>query len=93
MEIGLESKLIKVQRREYFRLSCSIPATIRCMTVMNEGKDDFKDSDFSKEEIKCTIIDISGGGIKAYSKQKFEKVQLYCLILHLSLIMVTRKRA
>ncbi len=93
MEIGLESKLIKVQRREYFRLSCSIPATIRCMTVMNEGKDDFKDSDFSKEEIECTIIDISGGGIKAYSKQMFEKVQLYCLILHLSLIMVTRKRA
>ena len=79
VEIGLESKLIKVQRREYFRLSCSIPATIRCMTVMNEGKDDFKDSDFSKEEIECTIIDISGGGIKAYSKQMFEKSSVVLL--------------
>lgn len=79
VEIGLESKLIKVQRREYFRLSCSIPATIRCMTVMNEGKDDFKDSDFSKEEIECTIIDISGGGIRAYSKQMFEKSSVVLL--------------
>ena len=49
------------------------------MTVMNEGKDDFKDSDFSKEEIECTIIDISGGGIKAYSKQMFEKSSVVLL--------------
>ena len=73
VEIGLESKPVKVQRREYFRLTCSIPATIRCVTVIDESKDSFKDSDFSKEEIKCTIVDISGGGIKAYSKQMLEK--------------------
>lgn len=70
--VSLDSALIRVQRREYFRLSCIMPATIRCVTEIT-ANGDIVYSDNTDEEKKCTIVDISGGGIRAFSKEKYEK--------------------
>ncbi len=73
VKISLDSALIRIQRREYFRLSCIMPATIRTASDIKEGLDEIQDLILNEDYYKCTIVDISGGGIRALSKRQFEK--------------------
>lgn len=61
LEVKLTSNLNKVQRREFFRLDCSLDATMRIMSD-EEYDTGIYDEDVSWE--KARIVDISGGGVK-----------------------------
>lgn len=76
VKINLDSALIRIQRREYFRLSCIMPATIRTAEDIKEGLDEIQDLILNEDYYKCTIVDISGGGIRALSKRQFEKNEI-----------------
>lgn len=73
VEIKLDSALIRIQRREYYRLSCIMPATLRTVNDIKEGLDEVQDLILNEDNYKCTIVDISGGGIRTFSKRQFEK--------------------
>lgn len=61
LDVKLTSNLNKVQRREFFRLDCSLDATMRIMSD-EEYDTGIYDEDVSWE--KARIVDISGGGVK-----------------------------
>lgn len=81
--IQLDSELLKFQRREYFRLSCVVPVSVKRVTVMNAkageeaaviAKPAGKATDRAAEDVdNCMIVDISGGGIRLQSKKKYHK--------------------
>ena len=72
-EIKLDSALVRIQRREYYRLSCIMPASLRTVTDLKEGLDEIQDLILNEDNYKCTIVDISGGGIRLQSKKKYQK--------------------
>ena len=74
--IKLDSALVRIQRREYYRLSCIMPASLRTVTDIKEGLDEIQDFILNEDNYKCTIVDISGGGIRAFSKRQLEKNEL-----------------
>lgn len=73
VEVELDSALIRVQRREYFRLSCIMPATLSIVTGISKGQTVVKDNSNQGDEQETTIVDISGGGIRTFSKIQYEK--------------------
>lgn len=76
------SSLKKAQRREYYRLSCVMPAEFREMTekeieydYVEEIVENAKDPDAEEQELafqKATIVDISGGGLRLISELPVE---------------------
>lgn len=81
IEISLESTLVRIQRREYFRMNCLMYATLQIVSDIKDGQEAFinKAADVNKE--KCTIVDISGGGIRAFTKEHYEKGMLVAIQL------------
>ncbi len=75
-EIKLDSALVRIQRREYYRLSCIMPASLRTVTDLKEGLDEIQDLILNEDNYKCTIVDISGGGIRVFSKRQLEKNEM-----------------
>ncbi len=74
MDMELVTNLRKYQRREYYRFSCSHP--LRCRPLNAEESALFME----KGELNCSmdehdnalIADISGGGIRFLSREKYE---------------------
>lgn len=81
--IQLDSELLKFQRREYFRLSCVLPVSVKKVITFNVKADEEADTNTKSEEKtackeqedidNCKIVDISGGGIRLQSKKKYQK--------------------
>ena len=53
-----------------------MPASLRTVTDIKEGLDEIQDLILNEDNYKCTIVDISGGGIRAFSKRQLEKNEL-----------------
>lgn len=87
--VELVSSLKKMQRREYYRLECLMPAEFREMTqkeidfdYVEEIVENAKDPDAEEQELpfqKAIIVDISGGGLRMVSEIPVEANQ-YVLI-------------
>ena len=81
--IQLDSELLKFQRREYFRLSCVLPVSVKKVITFNVKADEEAVTNTKSEEKavckeqedidNCKIVDISGGGIRLQSKKKYQK--------------------
>ena len=76
LEVNLLNSLTKVQRREFFRLDCSINGKIRIMTD-EEYETGVYDESTSWEDVK--IVDISGGGVKLFQHSFFEPNEMIIL--------------
>ncbi len=74
MELQLMTNLRKYQRREYYRLNCLME--MRCRAFDNEETDEYiKTGNYNPENAKvpnATMVDISGGGARFVSREKYE---------------------
>lgn len=76
MELKPQTPLKKFQRREYYRLECSIPVDIVSLT--QDERQELENrlaipSRLMMPEEKGTIIDISGGGLRIFTKRQYVK--------------------
>ncbi|MCR4908319.1 MAG: flagellar brake domain-containing protein [Lachnospiraceae bacterium] len=74
MDMELVTNLRKYQRREYYRFSCSHP--LRCRPLTEEESEDFMergvlDAAIGERE-NALMADISGGGIRFISRDRYE---------------------
>jgi c-di-GMP-binding flagellar brake protein YcgR len=74
MEISLETPLTKFQRRQFYRLDCSIPLEIAIL--QDEEIKKYFDSGIEPEQldeyyVDAVIKDISGGGLRVISEQDY----------------------
>ena len=100
MVIKLVTELEKTQRRQYYRLQCSIDAKVHVLTdEEKKGLNDFigesklilanksryidiiAENTNSWEE--CTVIDLSGGGVKYLSDKERQRGELVILSIEL----------
>ncbi|NJD02276.1 MAG: flagellar brake protein [Ruminiclostridium sp.] len=66
LRIGVISEIERIQRRQYFRLGCSIPVKFRAMESMNDTAD-------INTQFKTTIANnLSGGGICLLLEEKLD---------------------
>lgn len=92
MDVVLTSPLERFQRREYFRLDCSLPAT--CMALGDESFDPLQITDIRKYLLENvpdyvrmtegTILNISGGGALYMTGRDFSGTEFILLriVLH-----------
>ena len=100
MIIKLVTELEKTQRRQYYRLQCSIEAKVHVLTEEEKrGLNDFigesrvvlsnksRSIDIVAENTntweECTVIDLSGGGVKYLTDKERQKGELVILSLEL----------
>ena len=53
-----------------------MPASLRTVPDIKEGLDEIQDLILNEDNYKCTIVDISGGGIRVFSKRQLEKNEM-----------------
>ena len=75
LTLDITSPLQKLQRREYYRFSCSLNLYFRLLT--QEEEDILRDNPFSRFEPgddlkKAFVVDISGGGLRFVSDELYE---------------------
>ena len=75
MELELQSNLRKYQRREYYRLNCMLE--MKCRAFDNEETDEYiKTGNYSTASgisaSNAIMVDISGGGARFVSREKYE---------------------
>lgn len=79
LRVKITSKLVKFQRRKYYRLECVHDIKYRILTenkenrLPNDDNADQKDENMRHNWIKGAIIDISGGGAKLSSHVEHKK--------------------
>lgn len=86
------SKLEKIQRREYFRMPCSIETTCYPLDEETARLDSIEEifaklreeEGFYETKKSGTILDISGGGIRFTSDQQFASQSYLLIVMHLS---------
>ena len=80
--LELISDLSKYQRREYYRFSCAIEMYARALTEEERQPIERNEPYDIKPELsleRCVIVDISGGGLRFMSEQRYEPGSLiYC---------------
>lgn len=85
LKIELVSDLRKYQRREYYRFSCALELSTRRLDEEEQKAIEEKEPYILKENLpmqKGVIVDISGGGLRFMSIQKYEPGELiYCRYL------------
>ncbi len=86
VEIQLDTQLKKFQRREYFRLNCSVEVNFRMMD--EQERTDYLMSRQLKEEYSApvqlgTVIDMSGGGVRMICDSECQSGD--CMVIHLFL--------
>ena len=75
VELRPETVLKKFQRREFYRLECTIEADVISLT--DEERNNFDvtgklPANFVMPEDKGIIVDISGGGLRLFSKKQYD---------------------
>lgn len=82
LRVELTSNLRKYQRREYYRFSCALEMTSRNLVEEELEGVETKTAQMLQEGLpmrRCVIVDISGGGIRFMSDQKYDVGSLiYC---------------
>lgn len=76
MTLLVTSKFNKVQRREFYRLPCDMPANVTPLLeteVVHYEHTRVLPDELSQLPKLCTALDVSGGGIRFYSSETFEK--------------------
>lgn len=76
MELILEGELKKFQRRQFYRLPCSIQAEIRKLDVLeivDWSKNHRAAEKFNNEDISGMLVDISGGGARLMTSWQLEE--------------------
>lgn len=80
--VELTSNLRKFQRREFYRFSCALEMSVRNLEEEEAQAAENKKSYILQSNLplkKCVIVDISGGGIRFVSSQRYEPTSLlYC---------------
>ncbi len=76
LEISMLSKPTKVQRRQFFRLECSIDAKIRIMSD-EEYENGIVDEEYEWTDAK--FVDISGGGVRLLQHDVMESNEIIVL--------------
>ena len=75
VELRPETALVKFQRREFYRLKCTIDADIIPLTDEERKIFDVTGKlpdNFVMPEDKGIIVDISGGGLRLFSKKQYD---------------------
>lgn len=75
VELRPETALVKFQRREFYRLKCTIDADIIPLTDEERKIFDITGklpANFVMPEDKGIIVDISGGGLRLFSKKQYD---------------------
>ena len=76
LTVDLLSGLQKMQRRAYYRFPCAFEMKCRELTdyeLLALGSNAFYEPNLSAQMLKGVIVDISGGGIRFVSVNKFEE--------------------
>lgn len=79
MDLLMTGELRRVQRREFYRMPCDIPAKVQIINewqaVMYERTHKWDDviTDNSQTDVQSRIIDLSGGGIRLRTSSHYEK--------------------
>ncbi|MCM1287130.1 MAG: flagellar brake protein [Clostridium sp.] len=79
LEIFMLGEPEKVQRREFYRYKCALPASLRVVSDMEYETGVYEDIDVSEDELEwqpAKILDISGGGVRLVQKAHLEKNEL-----------------
>ncbi len=86
MHVCLDTPLYRIQRREYYRLECTIPMFYR---IVDQDVIDAKTDEDAQAILKAqtempvrgagTILDISGGGVRVVSANSLEDVKYLLL--------------
>lgn len=73
-DMEMQAALKKVQRREFFRHECRLPAQYR---IVANAEEELSEAELESQEWKKgVILDISGGGVRLISEYKEEAKQL-----------------
>ena len=87
LAVELISDLRKYQRREYYRFSCALEMNIRCLEPEEQLALENKEAFEPVEGIpfaKGVIVDISGGGLRFLSANKFDSDSLVAVNFYLT---------
>lgn len=83
--LSVDSSIVKVQRREYYRLSCLM--TVNVLPITENQADKFVVEhtmpDITQEKDTCTMTDISGGGARILTENVYEKGSYVLLEINL----------
>lgn len=74
--LELTSSLRKNQRREFYRFGCALEMNIRYLTEQECMQKQTYILDDLLPYQKCIVVDISGGGLRFVSRQKYEEGSL-----------------
>lgn len=91
VSVVIKSKLVKHQRRSFYRLACLLDVTCQYLEKEKEGLNteinvENRDECFASDKaFKGIILDISGGGIKFTSDNQLEKESYACFRFRLEL--------
>lgn len=76
MNLILTTQLVKFQRREFYRLDCTIECKATCISSIEAlcvAKNHTYPEDIDERLENAILVDISGGGARIISKIKYEK--------------------
>ena len=74
--ITLLGELTKFQRREFYRLECSLAAQmikLELMEIFHYAQNKTIPEEMINQTVGATIVDISGGGVRLLSEHKFTR--------------------
>ena len=88
MVVELQSELQKFQRRQYYRLSCTIDLSYRAMEKAEHSvyiaTKELPDVSEIEGMVEGYVLDFSGGGVRFISDKKYERNQLMYIKLNIS---------
>lgn len=91
LDVELQSRLMKFQRREFFRHQCTIDMSYFQLTPEEAELESaeiafekMRDEDFYEKERKGIIVDISGGGVRFTSAEELENNSYILIAVRLS---------
>lgn len=91
LDVELQSRLMKFQRREFFRHQCTIDMSYFELTPEEAELESaeiafekIRDEDFYEKERKGIIVDISGGGVRFTSTEELQNDSYILITVRLS---------
>lgn len=79
LEIFMLDEPAKVQRREFYRYKCAMPAALRVVSDIEYETGVYENIDVTEDELEwqqAKILDISGGGVRLIQKTHLEKNEI-----------------
>lgn len=89
LEIYMLEEPAKVQRREFYRYKCSLPASLRVVSDLEYETGVYEDIDVSEDELEwqqAKILDISGGGVRLIQKTHLEKNEVIKIKFEIAMV-------